>query len=320
MTSRRSFLKLTGIVGLSLHFAPKLIAKNKLKKSPIMVSTWSHGLDANKIGFPLLNSGKPAIEAIEKGANIVESDPNVRTVGVGGRPDASGKVTLDACIMDYDASCGAVMCLEDIENPISVARLVKDKTPHVILSGLGAKEFALENGFSEVSLLTEKSKLEWEAWVQDSNYKAKANIENHDTIGLLAMDKKGNLSGGCTTSGMAFKMPGRVGDSPVIGSGLYVDNEIGACTATGEGEAIIRASGSFLVVSFMKQGYSPQIACEKAIKQVMKLHPNRTDLQVGFLALSTSGEVGACSLKPGFNYAVHDGKENKLLVAKSLML
>ena len=267
----------------------------------------------------LLKGGK-AIDAAEKGVRVSEADSENTSVGYGGLPDRDGKVTLDACIMDYDASCGAVMCLEDIENPISVARLVKDKTPHVILSGLGAKEFALENGFSEVSLLTEKSKLEWEAWVQNSNYKAKANIENHDTIGLLAMDKKGNLSGGCTTSGMAFKMPGRVGDSPVIGSGLYVDNEIGACTATGEGEAIIRASGSFLVVSLMKQGYSPQIACEKAIKQVMKLHPNRTDLQVGFLALSTSGEVGACSLKPGFNYAVHDGKENKLLVAKSLML
>ena len=318
MTSRRSFLKLTGIVGLSLNFAPKLIAKNKSKKSPIMVSTWNHGLNANEVGFPLLASGKPAIEAIEKGANIVESDPEVRTVGIGGRPDASGRVTLDACIMDYDASCGAVMCLEDIENPISVARLVKDRTPHVILSGEGAKNFALKNGFSEKNLLTQKSKMEWEAWLKDSEYKSKANIENHDTIGLLALDKKGNLSGGCTTSGMAFKMPGRIGDSPVIGSGLYVDNEIGACTATGEGEAIIRASGSFLVVSLMKQGYSPQIACEKAVKHVLKLHPNRSDLQVGFLALSSNGEVGACATKTGFNYAVHDGVKNLLIEAKSI--
>src|SRR5699024_6667253 len=194
---------------------------------------------------------------------LFRSDPDERSVGYGGRPDRDGKVTLDACIMDENANIGSVAALEHIKHPISVARAVMEKTPHVMLVGEGALEFALANGFKKENLLTEKSKKEWEEWLKTSEYKPVVNIENHDTIGMLALDASGNLSGACTTSGMAYKMHGRVGDSPIIGAGLFVDNEVGAATSTGDGEEVIRTVGSHLVVELMRQGNSPQEACEE---------------------------------------------------------
>lgn len=208
--------------------------------------------------------------------------------------------------MDENANCGAVLCLEHIVHPISVARKIMEKTPHVILAGEGALEFALANGFKKEKLLTPESEKAWKAWLKEAKYKPVANIENHDTIGMLALDDAQNLSGACTTSGMAYKMRGRIGDSPIIGAGLFVDNEVGAATSTGLGEEVIRICGSHLVVELMRQGNSPQEACEKAVKRIVKNQPQKSkEIQVGFLALGKNGEVGAYALQPGFTYAVY---------------
>jgi N4-(beta-N-acetylglucosaminyl)-L-asparaginase len=221
--------------------------------------------------------------------------------------------------MDEYANIGSVACLEHIKHPISVARMVMEKTPHVMLVGDGALQFALSQGFKKENLLVEASEKEWKEWLKTSQYKPIANIENHDTIGMIALDAQGNLSGACTTSGMAFKMHGRVGDSPIIGAGLYVDNEIGAATATGHGEEVIRIAGSHLVVELMRQGLTPQLACQEAVMRIVKLTNNRgkdlKDIQVGFIALNKKGEYGSYCIQGGFNYAVHDATANRLLDA-----
>ncbi len=272
---------------------------------PVVISTWNHGLAANEGAWQVLSSAGSALNAVEAGVRITESDPTGQSVGIGGRPDMSGEVTLDACIMNHKGDCGSVAYLKGIEHPISVARKVMEETPHVMLVGDGAKEFALRKGFPEVNLLTEKSKQDWEDWkASERKVLPKINVENHDTIGLLALDVYGNLSGACTTSGAAWKMKGRVGDSPIIGAGLYVDNEVGGATATGWGEAVIRAVGCFLVVEFMRQGNSPQEACRLAVERVISKNPDWKDIQVGFIALNKYGEHGAYCIQPGFDYAV----------------
>ena len=273
--------------------------------------------------WKILEKGGKAIDAVENGVRIIEDNPNERSVGYGGRPDRDGHVTLDACIMDEKANIGSVAALEHIKNPISVARAVMEKTPHVMLVSEGALQFALKQGFKKENLLTPESEKEWRDWLKTSDYKPVVNIENHDTIGMIALDKNGNLSGACTTSGMAFKMHGRVGDSPIIGAGLFVDNEIGAATATGHGEEVIRTCGSHLVVELMRHGFSPQKACEEAVKRIHKnfiiQKRNLKDTQIGFIALNKKGETGAFCLQKGFNYAVHDEKENVLIDSKSLL-
>jgi N4-(beta-N-acetylglucosaminyl)-L-asparaginase len=250
---------------------------------------------------------------------IPEGDPKERSVGYGGRPDRDGRVTLDACIMDEFSNIGSVACLEYIKHPISVARAVMEKTPHVMLVGDGALQFALGQGFKKENLLVEESEKEWREWLKTSKYKPTANIENHDTIGMIALDAHGNLSGACTTSGLAYKMHGRVGDSPIIGAGLYVDNEIGAATATGHGEEVIRIAGCHLVVELMRQGKSPQKACEEAVSRIVKLtkirNKNLKDIQVGFIALNKKGEYGAYCVQGGFNFAVNDKEGNRLIDA-----
>jgi N4-(beta-N-acetylglucosaminyl)-L-asparaginase len=222
--------------------------------------------------------------------------------------------------MDEKANIGSVACLEFIKHPISVARAVMEKTPHVMLVGDGALQFALSQGFPKENLLVEDSEKEWKEWLKTSNYKPIVNIENHDTIGMIALDADGNLSGACTTSGMAYKMHGRVGDSPIIGAGLYVDNEIGAATATGHGEEVIRIAGCHLVVELMRQGKSPEQACREAVDRVVKLTANRKknlkDIQVGFIALNKKGEYGSYCVQSGFNYAVHDNTGNRLVNAE----
>jgi len=250
----------------------------------------------------VLKNGGRALDAVETGVKVPEADPNNQSVGYGGRPDRDGRVTLDACIMDENSKCGSVACLEHVTHAISVARLVMEKTPHVMLVGDGATQFAFDNGFKKENLLTPKSEAEWKDWLKESKYKPQKNIENmmpggklnHDTIGMVAMDKNGNLSGACTTSGMAYKMHGRVGDSPIIGAGLYVDNEVGAATSTGVGEEVIRIVGSHLVVELMRQGLSPEDACKKAVERIAARNPQQAkDVQVGFLALHKSGKYGA---------------------------
>lgn len=321
MKSRRDFIRIAAISSASA-FVDNLWANsagnlnspqsNFNSSGPIVVSTWEHGVEANQAAWKILSRGGTALDAVEKGVRVTESDPSITTVGLGGFPDRDGIVTLDACIMDHENNCGAVAFLENIENPISVARKVMEDTPHVMLVGEGAQEFALEKGFKKVDLLTEHAKKEWQVWKESSLYKPKINIENHDTIGMLAIDEKGNLAGACTTSGMAYKMHGRVGDSPIIGAGLFVDNEIGAACATGMGEAIIRIAGSSVVVELMRHGLSPQEACEEAVKRIIKKHKNLKDLQAGFLAINKKGEVGAFSVYEGFNYATTSASINDL--------
>lgn len=327
MTNRRNFLKKTALAtaGLALTSFKDTneTIENKVDlktvQKPIVLSTWRFGIEANAAAWEILSKNGRALDAVEAGVKIPEGDPNERSVGYGGRPDRDGKVTLDACIMDEFSNIGSVACLEHIKHPISVARAVMEKTPHVMLVGKGALQFALSQGFKKENLLVEASEKEWKEWLKTSQYKPIANVENHDTIGMIALDANGNLSGACTTSGMAFKMHGRVGDSPIIGAGLYVDNEIGAATATGHGEEVIRITGCHLVVELMRQGLSPQKACEEAVMRIVKLTQNRSkelkDIQVGFIALNKKGEYGSYCVQGGFNYAVYDTSGNRLIDA-----
>jgi N4-(beta-N-acetylglucosaminyl)-L-asparaginase len=310
-TSRRSFLKLGAAASV---LSPLVSSGQTAAGKPIVISTWNFGLQANEPAWKILSAGGRALDAVEAGARVPEADPRNTTVGLGGAPDREGIVTLDACIMDENGGCGSVVFLEDIMHPISVARMVMEKTPHVMLAGEGAKQFALANGFKKDKLLTPESEKAWKNWLKESKYKPVVNIENHDTIGILAMDQAGNLSGGCTTSGMAYKMRGRIGDSPIIGAGLYVDNEVGAATATGVGEEVIRVVGSHLVVELMRQGYAPQDACKEAVERIVRKNAARSkEIQVGFIALSKAGTFGAYCLQPGFNFAVYNQDGNNLI-------
>ena len=331
MSGRRKFIKKTtlGTIGLGSVFSSlsateyrlKNIPQSKPVKKPVVISTWKHGLAANAEAWKQLKQGTRALDAIVAGVGVSEADPNVRSVGYGGLPDREGKVTLDACIMDKNSNCGSVSFLQGIKHPIAVAQKVLEKTPHVMLTGEGALQFALEQGFKEENLLTEKSKQSWEKWLEKSKYRPVINIENHDTISMLVLDEEGNLSGGCTTSGAAWKMHGRVGDSPIIGAGLFLDNEVGAAAATGLGEAVIRTAGSAMVVELMRQGKSPFEACKTIVERIYNKHKNHKDmayLQVGFIAINKNGEHAGYSVRPGFNYAVcDDEKGNRMESAQA---
>ena len=322
-SNRRKFLRLSSPFLVALPFSLQAKWSNSPKSNtqtsaqPIVISTWDHGVAANAKAWEIIEQGGHALDAVEKGVMVVESDPKTRTVGYGGYPDREGHVTLDACIMDENDNCGAVAFLEHIKNPIAVARLVMEKTPHVMLVGKGALTFALEQGFKKENLLTKESEKDWKKWLKKSQYKPVINIENHDTIGMLALDSKGNLCGSCTTSGAAWKMHGRVGDSPIIGAGLFIDNEVGGACATGLGEAVIRVAGSAAVVELMRQGKSPQEACQEMVERIARKNKDVKDLQVGFLALNKKGEYGAYSIQSGFNYAICQQGDNKLVDAKS---
>lgn len=331
MSTRRNFIKNatlgTAGLGTALTSIQALATEKRAPKvanKPLIISTWNHGLPANEEAWEQLKKGTPALDAIVAGVGIPEADPNVRSVGYGGLPDREGKVTLDACIMDHKSDCGSVSFLQGIKHPIAVAKKVLQETPHVMLSGRGALQFALEQGFKEENLLTEKSQESWKKWLEKSKYEPVINIENHDTISMLVLDEKGNLSGGCTTSGAAWKMHGRVGDSPIIGAGLFLDSEVGAAAATGLGEAIIRTAGSAMVVELMRQGKSPVEACKEIVERINKKHQNHKDmgyLQVGFIAVNRQGEYGGYSLRPGFNYAVYDKeKGNRMEKSPSVII
>jgi N4-(beta-N-acetylglucosaminyl)-L-asparaginase len=286
---------------------------------PIVISTWDFGREANEAAWRVLKSGGKALDAVEEGVKVAEADPKNSSVGYGGLPDRDGRVTLDACIMDTWGNCGSVCALEHIKHPISVARRIMEKTPHVILVGEGAFEFALSEGFQKENLLTEKARLEWEEWKKESKYAPKINAEVHDTIGMVAIDQAGDIAGACTTSGLAFKMRGRVGDSPIIGAGMYVDNEAGGAVATGLGEAVLKTLGTFLIVELMRQGKSPQAACEEAIARIVRKQKNYKEFQVGFLAVNKEGQVGAYSIQPDFAYAVYQGSQNQVFESKSFL-
>jgi isoaspartyl peptidase/L-asparaginase-like protein (Ntn-hydrolase superfamily) len=283
---------------------------------PVVISTWVHGLEANKAAWEVLSKGGKAIDAVEKGVRVTENDLTNRSVGIGGRPDRDGHVTLDACIMDEQSRCGSVAFLEGIKHPVSVARAIMEKTQHVMLVGEGAHKFAVENGFETAKTPLPEVKKEWQEWKKENKElfkKPEINHENHDTIGMIAMDANGDFSGACTTSGWAYKLHGRVGDSPIIGAGLFIDNEVGAATATGLGEAIIRIAGSHTVVELMRQGFSPLDACKEAVNRIIKKHKDLTGLQCCFLAIDKQGNVGGYSVYNGFNYALHTNTEEKMV-------
>ncbi len=326
--NRREFIKktsvgisLAGTIGMTSLVAEASKLENDRSKAirkPIVISTWDHGLPANEVAWKYLKEGKSALDAIEAGVRVPESDPEVRTVGLGGYPDRDGNVTLDACIMDHNSNCGSVAFLQHIENPISVARKVMENTPHVMLVGDGALQFALGQGFEKKNLLTEASKRDWEEWLKTSEYNPVINIENHDTISMLAIDEEGRMAGACTTSGASYKMHGRVGDSPIIGAGLFLDGEVGGACATGLGEAVIRVSGSAMVVEMMRNGATPQEACKAIVERIYQKHKSVHNLQVGFLAMDKFGNVGAYAIHKGFNYAMYaDGINNELINTES---
>lgn len=338
MFNRRKFIKASALsaslLAIDRNSAAAMIPNSSSHEpvKPIVISTWDFGIAANQAAWKVLSNGGRALDAVEKGVHVPEADPKNQSVGYGGLPDRDGRVTLDACIMDDLGNCGAVAGLEHIMHPISVARLVMEKTPHVMLVGDGALQFALENGFKKENLLTKESEKAWKEWLKTAKYAPVMNIENklydkvaptklpgnqynHDTIGMLAIDAKGNLSGACTTSGMAYKLHGRVGDSPIIGAGLYVDNEVGGATSTGVGEEVIRNVGSFLVVELMRQGYAPEDACKEAVMRIIKKKPEiAKGIQVGFLALNKKGEYGAYAIQKGFSYAVCTSQKDDLLI------
>ncbi len=319
MPDRRTFLRLGAAGGLSLGLPSFRFARTPSVNKPIVISTWNFGLEANGAAWAVLEKGGYALDAVEQGVRVPEADPEITTVGLGGRPDRDGRVTLDACIMDEKGDCGSVAFLENVLHPISVARMVMERTPHVMLVGEGAQRFAIEQGVPTQNLLTPEAEAEWRAWLHENPEDTRAiiNVENHDTIGMLALDEAGRLSGACTTSGAAWKRHGRVGDSPLIGAGLYVDGDVGAATATGWGEAVIRACGCHLVVELMRQGHSPEEACKRAVDRVIAKNPDYRDIQVGFLALDVNGQVGSYCIQPGFNYAVYDTTGFRLLDADS---
>lgn len=294
---------------------------NSKAVTPAIIATWPHK-EATGPAMDVIQEGRSALDAVEACARIVEADPKDQSVGYGGLPDAAGDVTLDACIMAADGKAGAVTYLQHIKHPISVARKVMEETIHVMLSGEGALQFALEQGFEKEDMLTPAAKEKWEKWkAENKGAPAKANIDQHDTIGVLAIDKDGNMSGACTTSGMAYKVPGRVGDSPIIGAGLYVDNEVGGACATGVGELVMTTLGSFLVVELMRQGKTPQEACEAAVQRIADRHLKEgDDLQVGFIAMNKKGEHGAYSILNGFSYTLHQDDQNEIHEATFMMM
>jgi N4-(beta-N-acetylglucosaminyl)-L-asparaginase len=284
---------------------------------PLVISTWKHGLDANAAAWKVLASGGRALDAVEQGARVSELDPEVNNVGFGGLPDCEGNVTLDACIMDEGGNCGAVVYLQNIKNAVSVARCVMEGSPHVMLAGAGAEKFARAHGFKKENLLTPAAKAAWKKWRKENKNSApKIDAANHDTLGLLAIDRRGNLSGACTTSGTAWKLPGRVGDSPIIGAGLYVDNEVGAAAATGKGEAVMKIAGAMVIVEAMRRGKSPAAACREAVRRIAEKQSDCATFQVGFIALNKKGEFGAYSIQNGFEYAVAVRGKNRLFAAE----
>lgn len=335
MLNRRKFLQSSFLSSTSLLLTNRSFG-NLPAKGAIVISTWSPNVKANAAAWTILENRGRALDAVEKGVRVTEADPADQSVGYGGLPDRDGNVTLDACVMDEKGNCGAVMAIENIMHPVSVARLVMEKTPHVQLVGAGALKFALSQGFKKENLLTAESEKAWREWLKTSHYnpmitvdnieeeinkqkqkEVKGQINNHDTIGMIALDAAGNLSGACSTSGMAFKMSGRVGDSPIIGAGLFVDNEVGAATSTGVGEEVIKICGSHAVVELMRQGISPEEACKRAVERIVKRNGvNARTIQVAFLAINKNGEYGGYSALKGFDYGVRSSAGEKVYKSK----
>ncbi|HYC40296.1 MAG TPA: N(4)-(beta-N-acetylglucosaminyl)-L-asparaginase [Chitinophagaceae bacterium] len=337
MINRRKFIQASALGSTALLLGRKLFALAPTavsKGRPIVVSTWAPNVKANAAAWEILGSGGRAFDAVVKGVQVPEADPKDNSVGFGGLPDRDGKVTLDACVMDEFGNCGAVMALEHIMHPVLVARAVIEKTPHVQLVGEGALQFALSMGFKKQNLLTPESERAWKQWLKTSQYDPNETLRelkkymeresffpeavNHDTIGMVAMDTRGNFGGACSTSGMAYKMHGRVGDSPIIGAGLFVDNAVGAATATGVGEEVVKICGAHTIVEMMRQGHSPEKACREAVGRIVRNKKDKANtVQVGFLAINNRGEHGGFAIQKGFNYCVTSRRGTTVVNARS---
>lgn len=323
-TSRRSFIRTTA-VAVAAAAAPlrSVFARGSRPahvppaawQRPVVASTWPFGLEGNNVAMAALTEGASALDAVEKGIRVVESNADEVSVGLGGTPNADGVVQLDACIMGPLYRAGSVAALEGILHPISVARRVMEATPHVMLAGEGARQFALEQGFESGELLTEERRRAWERWRRKHEEKQDA---GHDTIALLAVKADGELAGGCSTSGWGYKIPGRVGDSPILGSGLYVDGEVGAAGATGMGEVIMRHCGCFMLVESMRRGLDPQSACERTVRRIMNREPGARISPVGFVAVDRGGRCGAAGTMRGFRYNVTTTGSSRTLQALTL--
>lgn len=326
MTTRKDFFK-AGLLGSTLLIpgsikrATQLLSGNSSSTSerPLILSTWNHGIPANARAWEVLNSGGSIVDAVEQGVRVTENDESNRSVGLAGYPDREGIVTLDASIMKGTGECGSVAFVRRIKHPITLARKVMENTPHVMLVGEGAEQFAIAEGMTlEDEELHPDAEKAYEEWLKKAEYKPIINVENHDTIGMIGMDSNGQLAGTCTTSGLAYKMHGRVGDSPIIGAGLYVDQKAGAATATGHGESIIKICGSFLVVELMRQGQSPQEACNEVVRRLIEKNQDVIEnIQAGFIAMNTEGDYGASAIRPGFNFARHNPGGNEMVNSKS---
>lgn len=344
MIDRRKFLRLP-LVGVPALLTERYFAQTRettslLKvKTPVVVSTWDSGITANSAAWPILQEGASTLDAVEAAGRASEAEPSC-CVGLAAWPDRDGRVTLDASIMDGNGDCGAVSFLERVKHPVSVARKVMETTPHVLLSGEGAQRFAIANAFAlEDGKLSPDAEKEWKKWLEKSKYKPEVNIENrktvsqfappyffddgtpnHDTMATAALGANGKLAGMVTTSGLAFKMRGRVGDSPIIGAGLFVDNEAGAAISSGVGEEVIRICGTHTVVEQMRMGRSPEQACREAIRRIVKRNEAKArEMQVGFIALSKRGEIGAFAINKGFTYTVTNSEfpKGRVFEAKS---
>ena len=314
---RRNFIFDIFSISLMSSLSTRLKAKN-FNFTPMVrsISTWKT-TEANLKAGLLLDNGIDGLTAAVEGVAVEEENPKNTTVGYGGAPDRTGIVTLDACVMNHLGDCGSVVAVENIVNVARLAKDVMEKTPHVMLAGKGAEDFAISKGYKQTDLLTEKSKEDWKKWLESEEYRPIINIENHDTIGMLCLDKNNNISGACTTSGLAYKMKGRVGDSPIIGSGLFIDNKIGGAVATGLGEEVVKTVGSFLVVELMRQGKSPQEACETAVKRIVLSNSQENKFQVAYIAMNKNGDVGSYSIEPGFTYMDYFKGENKEKITES---
>lgn len=332
MLSRRTFLRRSAstalVAGAAFHGCQPVGSEDQLPVKnphsmaslPVIIATWRNEA-ATAAAMEVLQGGGSALDAVEAGARVPEGDPNDTSVGYGGFPDRDGFVTLDACIMDHLGNAGAVTFLQGIKHPISVARKVMEETQHVMLSGEGALQFALDQGFEVEDLLTEQAKNAWEKWKTENRYDPTTGEHNHDTIGILAIDSEGHIGGACTTSGMAFKMHGRVGDSPILGAGMFVDDVVGGACSTGNGEFVMKTLGSFLIVELMRQGASPQEACEEGIRRIMERYGEAmgSKAQVSYLALNKAGEHGAYSTSQGFTYALYQNQTNQTFDSESYL-
>jgi len=316
--SRRDFMHKTALAAGGLALTSQAHAGKDVPMNadrPLFVSTWSFGKEVNEEALATFETNGSVLDAVERGIHVAEADADNASVGLGGIPNAAGVVQLDACIMDGQGQrAGSVAGIEGILHPISVARRVMDETKHVMLVGDGARQFALEKGFESVELLTEKQREAWVKWREEQGQ-----ADNHDTIALLGLDGEGRIAGGCSTSGWGYKLPGRVGDSPIIGGGLYVDGEVGAAGATGLGENVMRYCATFLAVEFMRQGMHPEEACVETIHRIVSLDPRPIeDLHLNFVALDKEGRYGAAGTDEGFKYAVTYREYSEVLTAVGL--